>query len=44
MNIHEYQAKALFRDNNVPVPRGYLVHSELRQSLLLVIFSQKFVL
>ncbi|MBI5197995.1 MAG: ADP-forming succinate--CoA ligase subunit beta [Nitrospirae bacterium] len=27
MNIHEYQAKALFRQYNVPVPRGKMVHS-----------------
>ena len=44
MNIHEYQAKALFRDNNVPVPRGYLVHSGVEAEFALVIFSQKFVL
>ena len=24
MNIHEYQAKQLFRENGVPVPDGYL--------------------
>ena len=27
MNIHEYQAKALFRANGVPVPNGYLASS-----------------
>lgn len=27
MNIHEYQAKALFRRNGVPVPDGYLANS-----------------
>lgn len=29
MNIHEYQAKKLFRDNGVPVPEGYLAHSPI---------------
>ncbi len=24
MNIHEFQAKALFRDNSIPVPKGFL--------------------
>ena len=27
MNIHEYQAKQLFRENNVPVPDGYLAQT-----------------
>ena len=27
MNIHEYQAKKLFRLNGVPVPDGYLAQS-----------------
>lgn len=27
MNIHEYQAKELLRRFNVPVPRGFVVHS-----------------
>ena len=27
MNIHEYQAKALFRENGVPVPDGYLANT-----------------
>ena len=27
MNIHEYQAKLLFRQNGVPVPDGYLAHN-----------------
>lgn len=27
MNLHEYQAKSLFRDYGVPVPRGILAHS-----------------
>jgi succinyl-CoA synthetase beta subunit len=27
MNIHEYQAKALFADNGVPVPKGYLART-----------------
>ena len=27
MNIHEYQAKELFRKNDVPVPDGYLAHT-----------------
>jgi len=27
MNIHEYQAKALFAENGIPVPEGYLVAS-----------------
>ncbi len=27
MNIHEYQAKALFRAHGVPVPRGFLAHN-----------------
>lgn len=27
MNIHEYQAKHLFRENGVPVPDGYLAHN-----------------
>ena len=27
MNIHEYQAKKLFADNNIPVPEGYLAAS-----------------
>src|SRR5688572_627293 len=29
MNIHEYQAKKLFRENGVPVPMGYLAHSPI---------------
>jgi succinyl-CoA synthetase beta subunit len=29
MNIHEYQAKKLFRDNGVPVPEGYLANSPI---------------
>lgn len=29
MNIHEYQAKLLFRENGVPVPMGYLAHTEI---------------
>ena len=29
MNIHEYQAKKLFRDNGVPVPEGYLASSPI---------------
>lgn len=29
MNIHEYQAKELFRKNNVPVPEGYLANSPI---------------
>tara|TARA_B100001094_G_C18169634_1_gene794299 strand:+ start:184 stop:1344 length:1161 start_codon:yes stop_codon:yes gene_type:complete len=27
MNIHEYQAKQLFRENNVPVPEGFLAQT-----------------
>lgn len=27
MNIHEYQAKALYKQNGVPCPDGYLAHS-----------------
>jgi len=27
MNIHEYQAKTLFRENGVPVPDGYLANT-----------------
>lgn len=27
MNIHEYQAKELFRQNGVPVPKGFLAHN-----------------
>jgi succinyl-CoA synthetase beta subunit len=27
MNIHEYQAKQLFRQNGVPVPDGFLAHT-----------------
>ena len=27
MNIHEYQAKLLFRNNGVPVPDGFLAAS-----------------
>lgn len=29
MNIHEYQAKELFRKNKVPVPEGYLANSPI---------------
>ena len=29
MNIHEYQAKALFALNGVPVPEGYFATSPL---------------
>lgn len=29
MNIHEYQAKQLFRKNGVPVPEGYLAQTPL---------------
>jgi succinyl-CoA synthetase beta subunit len=29
MNIHEYQAKHLFRENGVPVPNGYLASSPI---------------
>lgn len=29
MNIHEYQAKALFAKNGVPVPRGYVATSPI---------------
>lgn len=29
MNIHEYQAKELFRSNGIPVPRGYLAHTAI---------------
>jgi succinyl-CoA synthetase beta subunit len=29
MNIHEFQAKKLFRDNGVPVPDGYLASSPI---------------
>ena len=29
MNIHEYQAKQLFRENNIPVPEGYLAQSPI---------------
>ena len=27
MNIHEYQAKELFRSYNVPTPRGHIAFS-----------------
>ncbi len=27
MNIHEYQAKQIFRQNGIPVPEGYLATS-----------------
>ena len=27
MNIHEYQSKAIFRDNGLPVPDGHLIYS-----------------
>ena len=27
MNIHEFQAKALFRDYGIPVPEGHVVRS-----------------
>lgn len=29
MNIHEYQAKEVFRKNQIPVPDGYLAHSPI---------------
>ena len=29
MNIHEFQAKKMFRDNGVPVPEGYLAHTPI---------------
>jgi succinyl-CoA synthetase beta subunit len=29
MNIHEYQAKELFRASGIPVPKGYLAHSAI---------------
>ncbi len=29
MNIHEYQAKQLFRENAVPVPEGYLANTPI---------------
>jgi succinyl-CoA synthetase beta subunit len=29
MNIHEYQAKKLFRDHGIPTPRGYLASSPM---------------
>lgn len=29
MNIHEYQAKKILRDNRIPVPEGFLVNSPI---------------
>lgn len=29
MNIHEFQAKALFRENGLPVPKGFLANSPI---------------
>ncbi len=34
MNINEYQAKELFRQFGVPVPRGFLAYSLSKQSSL----------